>query len=72
MSFGKKGGVFMTSEELDAINLECDLIDIINQNAWPNGEKLVKILLAQYNISPKDKSRKGRIPAANFINRETL
>ena len=67
---GEKGvGKVMTTKELDSINLECDLIAIVNQHAWPHGDKIVKKLLGMYNVSPKDKSRK--IPAANFKGRET-
>lgn len=58
----EKGGKFMTTEELDAINLECDLIGLINQHAWPHGDKIAKKLLESYNIKPKYK--KTKIPVA--------
>lgn len=58
----EKGGKVMTPEELDAINLECDLIDLVNQYAWPHGTKVVKQLMESYKISPR--YRKTKIPVA--------
>lgn len=43
----------MTSEELEKINLECDLIGLINKYAWPHGDRLAKELLSLYAIQPK-------------------
>lgn len=47
------GGKKMTSEELEKINLECDLIGLINKYAWPHGDRLAKELLSLYAIQPK-------------------
>jgi hypothetical protein len=51
-------GKRMTSEELERINLECDLMGLVNRYAWPQGEKIVKDLLEKYRVEP----RHGRIP----------
>lgn len=50
---GHKGGRVMTPQELDQTNLECDLISLINQRAWPHGEKITKDLLELFKIEPK-------------------
>ena len=49
----KLGGKRMTKEELERLNLECDLIDIVNRCAWPHGEKVAGELLRQFDIQPK-------------------
>lgn len=48
------GGKNMTSEELERINLECDLIDLVNRYAWPQSAKIVKELMAHYNVTRKN------------------
>ena len=49
----KLGGKKMSPEELEEINLRCDLMDLVNKFAWPHSEKIVKELLTYYNVSRK-------------------
>jgi hypothetical protein len=49
----KKGGKKMTPDELEKVNLECDLMDLVNKYAWPHSAKIVKELLTYYNVSRK-------------------
>lgn len=43
----------MSAQEVEQVNLECDLISLINQQAWPHGDKIVKELLSLYNVERK-------------------
>ena len=48
-----QGGKVMSPEELERINLECDLMDLVNKYSWPNSQKIVKELLSHYTITRK-------------------
>lgn len=39
--------------DLDSINLECDLINLISNYAWPHADKIAKRLMQSYDIKPK-------------------
>jgi hypothetical protein len=43
----------MTSEELERINLECDLTALVNKHAWPQAQKIVEEILKYYRVEPK-------------------
>lgn len=45
----------MTPEELDQINLECDLVEMVNRYACGNSAKIVKDLLAHYTVERKSR-----------------
>lgn len=47
------GGKSMTPQELERINLECDLMDLVNKHAWPHSEKIVKEILTYYTVTRK-------------------
>jgi hypothetical protein len=46
---GKK----MTSEELERINLECDLMALVSKHAWPQAQKIVEEILKYYRVEPR-------------------
>lgn len=48
-----QGGKVMSPEELERINLECDLMDLVNKYSWPHAHKIVKELLKHYTVTRK-------------------
>lgn len=48
-----QAGKSMSREELERINLECDLMDLVNKYAWPHSEKIVKDILNYYTVTRK-------------------
>jgi hypothetical protein len=55
-----RGGKQMTTEEIDQINLECDLMNLVNRYAWPQSTKIVREILSHYHVEPKSKLPRSR------------
>lgn len=45
----------MSQDELDAINLECDLVEMVNKHACGQSSKIVKDLLAHYTVERRSR-----------------
>jgi hypothetical protein len=52
---GHPGGKTMSPEELDKINLECDLVAMVSRYACGNSSKIVKDLLDHYTVERKSR-----------------
>jgi hypothetical protein len=52
---GAPGGRVMSQEELDKVNLECDLVEMVNRYACGNSSKIVKDLLEHYTVERKSR-----------------